>query len=1743
MTDEKKPDEFGDIDWDEALTEWEKTSFVPEVAKDMSTDKPGALAGAHRPLYRPPPVSPAAKPRPVMPAPVRVWSPGEEEEATEATRIARVPDELLRSEGAPASPSRGGLGQLFDSPLRRPPATGPGETEADDAEPHPRPAALLVPKLRQYDPNEVTEVVANEAGPAQLRSTAAGSTERSGLLEAEQTATLRPPVVKAPPVETRSWGDEKPASEWLSPAVRAAFETRAEWIEKEARALDDPEERARGLLSCSELAATVGDRERAQALAAEARDLAPSLALAHKQARALMPSARSDREDYVEALDVEVSLFPEGPARIHSVLLAAEALHVAGQSDAARERFESAASTATSDVRASVARAARALARNVTDGAGLLLPDIAELRPIARALRQCLQLRGVAVEGVSVEEGVGQSDDDAAAVERLPAQTLLLARGALDQGDLAAAARFVAELARVPELAPAATWLAASIAAPSATRRPDSARWLGELARAGDDEARRALAGRALELGDTDGLAEAMGTHGPFTSAERATLAALAGRPLPAADSHLDATGSTPGMQTLAAALTTLAFAGKDDSETQRQARAQRTAGSPSSRALVRLARLLAASAPPTDIEPALAAVGDGYAAETRALALEMASRAGRTAEVASALEAWGGRWGSREEGAIGALAAALVAERAGDRARALEAFKAARLADPTNEAALRAIASLEPIDVVAEMNALADDLDDGPRSAVARIEAVARAEGILPEPTRAHMLEQAHSAAPSLPIASFLAERIARRSGDVDEVLRWVRERRAATTDTVEAALDAVREALLVADRDPVVAGERLQEAHRARPSDVALRELYERMGAESPEARASWRERRAADASGDGRTLLLLEAAREFARAGDDEAALRCAEAAAADDPSLGGVARERAELRVRRASRLTDELLSVAKGAGEARLRREAYERLAAIDAAARQDPATALLWHRAILDELPTHKPSLRHLEQHLIGEGRDEELEPIASAIAGVLSGTGSGECTAHAELAARLRLRHPDAKWDRARDLVELAAAEADPSLWSLRMLQAHARARGDDGAFYDATLRLLDRASRPAETAALHVLAGEAASRMGRLDEARSLLERASVEDPGDIVAWTLLAEVRRKAGDGRGAAEANEALARSSAVRENQLRAWCDAGREWLDGAGDEERGIVALEAAAAIDIGHQDVFDRLSHLYAARRMQPELASLLERRISGITDPDERLAMEVRRGQVLLEAGDVEGARRAFEAALADRPEDAGALSALADVCISQREWEVAEQTLVRLSRLLPTADEQRNVYTRLGDLYANQLLNLSRAELAYKEVLKRAPDDVGSIQKLVDVYKRQNDSARAAELQQELAAKARSPEEKRTRLLELSAIHEYIARDNRRAEQTLEAARREFPQDVGLLRVLADFYTRHHQAPAVNILLDRAGGDARRALAAGRVSPALFEMLGAVFDLRGKKDAARVTRAMVAALDGEPAELSGGGHRALDPRLDDQLAPEGLTPSLRVLLAKAGEALDLASPADLGALKASLLPAEAPLARFAVAVGQATGLNAVQVLVSPKLASGCIPAGSSPPAIVLGDALLDNERVGAFLVLRSLKLVQARASVLARLPPVELAVLVSAWLKCFNPTWEPQGVNSAQLSAAVARLQTVLPRSDDPDVAILALEAAGTIGAHAGGLGSLAISWANRVALLSLGDANAALNAIAASAGAASGAPADPKERAAWVARTPEARDLIAFAVTDAFAEARARLGLDR
>jgi hypothetical protein len=76
------------------------------------------------------------------------------------------------------------------------------------------------------------------------------------------------------------------------------------------------------------------------------------------------------------------------------------------------------------------------------------------------------------------------------------------------------------------------------------------------------------------------------------------------------------------------------------------------------------------------------------------------------------------------------------------------------------------------------------------------------------------------------------------------------------------------------------------------------------------------------------------------------------------------------------------------------------------------------------------------------------------------------------------------------------------------------------------------------------------------------------------------------------------------------------------------------------------------------------------------------------------------------------------------------MAELCAKDGDWNGAERAYVRLARLLASPDEQRVIYAKLGEIYSVHTVNLSRAEVAFREVLKRAPKDLPTLEKLVDV-----------------------------------------------------------------------------------------------------------------------------------------------------------------------------------------------------------------------------------------------------------------------------------------------------------------------------------------------------------------------------------------------------------------------------
>ncbi|MFO0658246.1 MAG: hypothetical protein U0165_00205 [Polyangiaceae bacterium] len=1575
--------------------------------------------------------------------------------------------------------------------------------EAEEIETQAPPVAPTPPAPRATPTPTGVAARAQQPAPPKPRQPARSEAKTKPL-------SLPPPPLPSP--EAQRWPDERDASVQLSEAgVIDEWVERATWLEAEARLQDDPIIRSRILVAVSELLAMTGDEERAHALAVEARELNPDCALAHRAERANAIRAK-DFLAVAPLLEQEHKTTKHSIARAHAAVLEAEiARLVSGDATLSTTRMGDAIKAEPGDPRAHVSRLVPLVATAIQPPS-YKWPDAPELAPLAEAVATLAAARGASEKG---------------APPKSVHDSLARARKALAGSDTSSAAEALADIASLRGVGEGALWLTTALAAPRASTRAravDALKGLngGSLA----TQASRLGALLALEQGDAAAALGALDTSDAFNDAERVAIGALLGAPAESLATWLASVAADGALAPLSSAV-----------ESTLAPTTAPSVGEAASQARVGLGRALAGTAE----ESASRASAAIESLESQApgsavpwvLRLEANHRAGEASHVAAAVGTWARQESSSELERDRALASSLLFEIAGQTERAVAAATQAQEAEPASEVAARVLVSLKPNDAATPLITLAGATGDPTRRALLLLEAAQHAS----EDERAELLRQAHEAAPDLPFASLIALGYAQRTGDHEALHNWLKVRRESSADPIEAAFEQIREARQ-ATNDPDLAHSLLEQASQARPEEAPLRDALERVRP-STAVDLAWLETRAEKAEGFDKARWAFVAARERFRAGDVESASKLAKVAIdAGAGDLARLARDAADIFGAGASRLTEELMEAAKATEDPVAQREIYERLAYLDEVGRNDPSGALLWHRAILERSPNNLASLRKFEQTLISDARDDEMEPIFAEIARATVGP---EASAHAQVATRLRLRN--ATWDATSDLVELAVgADSPPGLWGLRQQYSLARHRGDDAVLRRTSLQLAERTELPLEVATLSVRTAEAAARIGDLEASASLLRGVLDLVPEHAVAHNSLAEVLELSGDLAGAANALEAAAKASAVAAHQCQLFYDAALIWLDRLNDRVKGQAALEEVAERDmLFASDVFRRLQTMYIETGERVKLASLLERRLEREDDPVQRVELEVTRGRALAEVGDTEGAKLALEAALASNPDHVGALQASINLCIQLEHWEDAERSLLNLARLSPEPPRQAAIYFQLGDLYEKHLDDADRAEQAFHEVLKRDAERVDAREHLIAIYAAKGDAARSIEMQTALLANAKDPVEKRTRTIEMARLYETVGNDLKKAETTLETLRKEFPHEASVLRAMAEFHLRHDHAPAANVLLDRATADARRALGTGRFDLNFFANLATVFELRKRDDAAAVARGTLSVLEGGTSSIEGVGMRAARGDLDDLLAPEVLTPQFRVLLNRAGEALDAASPVEPKVLKATPPPdSAADFVDQTMRLASVFGFPQLTILVSPTLGTVCMPVSSKPAVLIYGAALVAEPRaeIREFLTIRALKILQARVAAFARTAPIDLWPMAAAFLKTLAPSWNPTGVDAKKFAEFQMRIKNAIPKDLPNDTQSIATEVVGSLGNRASTLQTSANSFGARCALLASGDIQTALLAIACASGHQQGPPASGPERLTWITRNAEARDAVVFSVSDPYFEARNR-----
>ncbi len=679
-----------------------------------------------------------------------------------------------------------------------------------------------------------------------------------------------------------------------------AWAIRAAWLREEAQADTNRATRSRGMLVVSELCAMIGDEQNARAAAAEARELAPSSPLPHRQVRGLL-ARQGEWPAVLEELEGEGKSVSTPAARCHLALFGAEIARLAlGDAEQANRRLELALRILPSDPRPHAHRIAAALADSDAspDAAAALqktrLPEAEELAPLAGAMETLLAHRGLAPK---------------TRTPTTPYESVLRARAELDGGQPAAALEHLLGVLGAESLGGGGGWLVASLAAARKETRPRAVERLRALLDGSHASlARRSLAARAIELGDAEAAKTAIDSQGSeaFTPGDRVALAALAGGTRADVETWQEPLWNDEDLAPIAAAIDALEPASAE--------RIPRAIGTAPNRAGVTLGRALAAGAlgPIADAVGLYADAVPGSGVDS-ALTLELFAATGAGGKIATLVAGW------REDGELERermLASALIAEVSGESQRAQDNFEKIRGGEASLEAAVRArLPHVEDSEAAEMLAELAEATERGTRAALLFTEAAIR---VSDDSDKADaLLRKASELDPKLPFPPHLGERAARARGDRDGLVEWLRTRREASDDPIEQAHDLVREALLLSDADGSPATGLLEQALQARPADVGLRELYERLSPEPPSERGAGRLARAQESQGAEAARLAIEAGFEFERVRDWEKVAEASRIAlAGGDTTLAPIVAYRAALNGQGAGDVIDGLLPTAR-----------------------------------------------------------------------------------------------------------------------------------------------------------------------------------------------------------------------------------------------------------------------------------------------------------------------------------------------------------------------------------------------------------------------------------------------------------------------------------------------------------------------------------------------------------------------------------------------------------------------------------------------------------------------------------------------------------------------------------------------------------------------------------------------------------------------------------------------------------
>ncbi|MGF1509185.1 MAG: tetratricopeptide repeat protein [Myxococcota bacterium] len=624
----------------------------------------------------------------------------------------------------------------------------------------------------------------------------------------------------------------------------------------------------------------------------------------------------------------------------------------------------------------------------------------------------------------------------------------------------------------------------------------------------------------------------------------------------------------------------------------------------------------------------------------------------------------------------------------------------------------------------------------------------------------------------------------------------------------------------------------------------------------------------------------------------------------------------------------------------------------------------------------------------------------------------------------------------------------------------------------------------------------------------------------------------------------------------ARAGAVEEAEVQAklLSEAGLVAHDRLGRIELAMSLFQQVLERDKMHPLALMRLGPLHFDRSEWDEAIDVFHRTLAVTKDPEVLLRSFRSLGIIYQEHRvDLVKSVQSFQAALQVEPKEVECLRRLSAVYREAEDWPSAINVLLRLTEVTTALDEKVNSLLQLGGLYENGTKEPGNAILAYRKLLELDPSNQDAILRLCNLYETREDWPALAEVTS-MYVRTLPPDQKHKALplhLKVADVFENRLGDDDRAIQSLRMALEARPRDDEALKRLARLFSKNPET------YPQAIDAHRRLLWNDPFRMDSYHHMFQLFEKRNEHDKALVIAEILVYLRAvdEAEQMFWDEHRdKVASRADGRLSTKDhwrlvVHPGERTPLREAFEVLGFELgkifPGDLARFELNPRTdrhgpkSDQPTRRLADELAEVINAPPFDLWVSPRHDLEVFIENDKPPALVVGGdfgrRLKDEDQ--RFLLGRQLERLKGGHQLLDMLSPRDAEAMIGAVAALTNSPARHQADPSAvdSMVRRVARGLSARGKKILEDLAPRLFAAPVDVSKHR----QAAIHTAIRAGLVLNNNIQSCVRNLAKDHPDIRPVFRDAEGAAETIGQIQEVRELLAFAISEEYFAARARL----